>query len=263
MITSLYNQKIKNLIAARKPATRRTQQRVIIEGTRECQCAFAASLPIREVYYCTPYLDAPAQAVLNEAQQLDAVCYEVAESVFDKISFGNRKEGIVFVAEEPAHALETISLQTTSLVIVIDAVEKPGNVGAILRTANATGVDAVLITNSGIDLYNQNAIRASLGALFLTPTVQCTPEKAYAWLRKNNVQIITAHPDASASYLSSDATRSTAYVVGREDTGVSSFWLSHADACVHIPMTGIINSLNVSVSTGILLYEVMRQRKQK
>jgi TrmH family RNA methyltransferase len=165
------------------------------------------------------------------------------------------------VGEEPVLTLDSIPLRSVPLIIVTDAVEKPGNLGAMIRTANAAGCDAVIATNDSTDIYNQNVIRASLGSVFNTPTCTATQEETLKWLHKNMIEIVTAHPEAQSSYLSLDYTKPTAFVLGREDTGVSQWWLDHTTHHISIPMQGNVNSLNVSVTAAILIYEALRQRQ--
>lgn len=261
MITSVQNPKIKQLVKLRDSRTRRQEKSVLIEGARECMCALKAKLAIREVFLCEAGLNDEGHAIIAELTKAGLSPLAVNERVFEKISFGHRNEGIIVIADEPTHTLPSLTLRKAPLILITDAIEKPGNLGAIIRTANAAGSDAIISTNARLDIYNHNVIRASLGAVFNTPVLTTTAEATLAWLEQKKIQTIIAHPDAPRSYLSFDYRKPTAFILGREDTGVSTWWRDHATHQAVIPMHGVVNSLNVSVTAAVLIYEALRQRQ--
>ena len=189
--------------------------------------------------------------------------FVVSRSLYEKIAYREGTEGIVAVMRARQMRLEDLQPSPAPLILVLEGVEKPGNLGAVLRTADAAGVDAVLVCDPLTDLYNPNLIRASLGALFSVPTVACTSEEAFAWLSSRGIAVLTAQLQDSVLYYETDMVRSTALVFGTEDKGLSDFWRNRADAHIRIPMAGAMDSLNVSVSAAILAFEAVRQRKQQ
>jgi len=160
----------------------------------------------------------------------------------------------------PRASLEALRLSGVPLVIVAESIEKPGNLGAILRTADAARVDALLVCDPRLDLWNPNVVRASRGALFSVPVVECDSASALGWLRRGKMRILAATPSAGTPYFKVDLREPVAVAVGTEDEGLSEFWMSNADLKVNIPMAGRVNSLNVSVSTALIVYEALRQR---
>ena len=167
---------------------------------------------------------------------------------------------MVAVLKVRERTLDELSLSGNPLILVLESVEKPGNIGAVLRSADAAGVDAVLVCDPLTDLYNPNLIRSSLGALFSVPTLCCSSQEAAAWLKRHGISILTAQLQDSELYYDTDMTRGTAIVLGTEDRGLSPFWREQADAHIRIPMAGLMDSLNVSVSAAILCFEAVRQR---
>ncbi len=170
---------------------------------------------------------------------------------------------MVAVLRTRERSLDDLSLPANPLILLLESVEKPGNIGAVLRSADAAGVDAVLVCDPLTDLYNPNLIRASLGAIFSVPTICCTSQEAAAWLKRHEIAILTAQLQDSELYYDTDMTRATALVMGSEDRGLSPFWREQADAHIRIPMAGLMDSLNVSVSAAILCFEAVRQRSRQ
>jgi len=185
---------------------------------------------------------------------------ECTEDVFRKMAYRDRPEGLLAVGPQIHHALDGLSIKEPSLVVVAEAIEKPGNLGTILRTADAAGVDAVLVCDRSTDINNPNVVRASIGTLFTVPAVETSSAETLAWLRQNGFTILAATPHADSRYTDVDLTGNVALVVGTEQYGLSEHWLSEADLKVRIPMLGQADSLNVSAATTILLYEAVRQR---
>ena len=186
--------------------------------------------------------------------------FEVSEEVYRKISYREGTEGIIAEVRTPERKLEGLVLPERPLLVVLESVEKPGNLGAVLRSADAAGADAVLVCDPLTDLWNPNLIRASVGAVFTVPCVACSSEEAIAFLKARGIRILTAQLQDSSLYYDCDMTAGTALVMGTESTGLTDLWRRAADAHIRIPMLGRLDSLNVSVSAAILLFEAVRQR---
>ena len=190
----------------------------------------------------------------------------VSEKVYEHIAYRGTTEGVIAVVRAKPHTLSDIAKDDVSrspLYIVLEGVEKPGNLGAILRSADASGVDAVIVCDPLTDIYNPNIIRGSIGAVFTVPTVVCSSEECISFMKEHGVQILTAQLQDSNLYYDQDMTRPTAIVMGTEATGLTNQWREAADAHIRIPMLGRLDSLNVSVSAAILMYEAVRQRGGK
>lgn len=190
----------------------------------------------------------------------DAESTTVTRAVFEKISYRDNPDGWLGIFPIPKHTLEDITLSTSPLVIVAESVEKPGNLGAILRTADAAHVDALLVCDPRVDLWNPNVIRASRGAVFTVPTIEIDSSSTLSWLKSKQMRVLAATPAANELYTDVDMKGPIAITVGTEDTGLTDFWMQHADLKVKIPMLGQVNSLNVSIATALITYEAIRQR---
>lgn len=258
-ITSLQNPKIKNIAKLTKSKERKEQNLFIIEGAREMSLALSAGYKTNSVFVCpelftkTDYPD-----VLNDIP--DNKLFEVSESIFEKIAYREGSDGLLVLATPNNHRLENLNLSENPFIIVLESVEKPGNLGAILRSADAAQVDAVIICDPATDLYNPNAVRSSVGCLFTVQTAICTSQEALAYLKKKEIQTFAAELRASQWYQDTDFTKPSAIIMGTEADGLTDFWLKEADARIKIPMRGKIDSLNVSVSTAVITFEAMRQR---
>ena len=252
LLTSPQNPKIKDLLNLEtKSRERKARGLFVVEGRREYERAKAAGWQTETLF---------VREGEPEAAQAD---FLVSERVYEKIACRGGTEGIVAVMRAQERNLAELTLSAAPLVLVLERVEKPGDLGAVLRSADAAGVDAVLVCDPLTDLYNPNLIRASLGALFSVPTVACTSQEAFDWLSAKGIAILTAQLQDSKLYYDTDMVRPTAIVFGAEDTGLSSFWRERANAHIRIPMAGTMDSLNVSVSAAILAYEAVRQRNQQ
>ncbi len=185
----------------------------------------------------------------------------VTRAVFEKISYRDNPDGWLGIFPVPKISLADLKLSASPLVIVAESVEKPGNLGAILRTADAAHVDALLVCDPRVDLWNPNVVRASRGAVFTVPTVEVDSSTALAWLKSNKMRVLAATPSAEVLYTDIDLKQPVAIAVGTEDEGLTDFWMQNADLKVKIPMMGKINSLNVSIATALITYEAVRQRK--
>lgn len=245
LITSIHNPKIKHLLLLQqKSSARRKEGLFVVEGQRELEHCIAAGYEIVETYR------------MGE---------NVSEKVYEHIAYRGTTEGVIAIVRAKHHDLSALPKQGDyhPLYIVLERVEKPGNLGAILRSADASGVDAVIVCDPLTDIYNPNIIRGSIGAVFTVPTVVCSSEECINFMKERGVQILTAQLQDSNLYYDQDMTRPTAIVMGTEATGLTDQWREAADAHIRIPMLGRLDSLNVSVSAAILMYEAVRQRGGK
>ena len=256
-ITSLHNPVIKQIIKLRQAGERQRQGLIIIEGFAEIKLAIASGLSLEIFCYSEDWADKERSPVQIMNRELLAVSKEA----FKKISYREHPDGFLALAKSFYLSLPDIVLGANPILLVIEAVEKPGNLGAILRSADAAGIDAVLVCDAQTDIYNPNVIRASLGTVFSDQIVICSTQQAISWLQKNKISIYAAAPQAKNIYAEADYRGATAIVVGAEHQGLSQTWLKAASQKIKIPMQGKINSLNASVSTAIILFEAMRQRQ--
>lgn len=254
-ITSAQNPKIKQLLALQeKSRLRRETGLFVVEGLRELEHCLAAGFEADTVFCCPEIL--AGRSIPGSGHKL----FEVSKEVYSKIAYREGTEGVIAEVKCKDRQLGELQLPAEPLVVVLESVEKPGNLGAVLRSADAAGVDAVIICDPLTDLYNPNLIRASIGGIFSVPCVACSSEEAIDWLKANKIQILTAQLQDSSLYYDTDMRRGTAIVMGTESTGLTDVWRKAADAHIRIPMLGRLDSLNVSVSAAILLYEAVRQR---
>ena len=272
-ITSIQNPKIKHIaLLQQKSAERRKSGLFIVEGQRELGHCLAAGYDIDSIYvlesqYESLFSDNATRATVDADGNVSlgdiynkVKVNTVTPQVYEKIAYRGSTEGILAVVKTKQHNLAGLKLPDNPLVIVLEGVEKPGNLGAILRTADAAGVDAVLVCDPLTDLYNPNLIRSAIGAIFTVPVATCTSEECISYLKDKGIKILTAQLQDSLLYYDQDMTVATAIVMGTESTGLTDIWRNAADAHIRIPMLGKLDSLNVSVSTAVLVYEAVRQR---
>ena len=253
IITSVQNARIKHVLALQlKSSLRREKGLFVVEGQREIEHCIACGYEITELFV----IDS-----LGYSGGIPATV--VTPQVYEKMAYRERTEGIIAVAKCKEHRLDDLHLKEKPLVVVIESVEKPGNLGAILRTAEAAGVDAVMVCDPLTDLYNPNLIRASIGGVFSVPVAVCNSKDCIAFLKAHKIRILTAQLQDSYDYYDYDMHEATAIVMGTESTGLTQQWREAADAHIRIPMLGRLDSLNVSVSAAILMYEAVRQRNSK
>ncbi|HEU0291178.1 MAG TPA: RNA methyltransferase [Anaerolineales bacterium] len=253
-ITSLQNPRVKHIVKLRDDKkTRREDDLMLVEGYDEIQLALSAGHKPQTLLSSPELISRQISGVLAET-------LTVSRAVFEKMSYRENPDGWLAVFPIPYLSLEDLTLRDTPLVIVAESIEKPGNLGAILRTADAAQVDAVLLCDPRVDLWNPNVVRASRGAVFSVPVVQGDNASALEWLKSRKMRILAATPSAEMLYTDVDLREPIAIAVGTEDDGLTDFWLSNADVKVGIPMMGKANSLNVSVSTALIVYEAVRQR---
>ncbi len=260
IINSQQNEKIKKLVKLREAAAERNKQQLfIIEGKREIKLAVASKIEIVELFYCQELIREQGEFFNLTEKKLT----EVAKRVFEKISLRQNPDGFLALAKIKQLSLINLKLTANPLIIILEAIEKPGNLGAILRSADAAGVDAVIINDQKTDIYNPNVIRASQGTVFTVPVVITSREQTISWCKQNKIRTLAASPEANKEYSEENFKNASAIVMGTEDKGLSEQWLKKADEKIKIKMRGKIDSLNVSVSTAIILFEAIRQRREQ
>ena len=260
-ITSLQNRRVKDACRLRDRRGRQDQQRIIIDGTREINRALDAGCDVVELFVRQDDIFESAIELLQlKADACGVEIIPVTPQVFGKLAFGARSEGVVAVARPPHRTLAELRLGPNPVVAVLEGVEKPGNVGAVIRSADGAGVAAVIVVDGATDLYNPNAIRASLGTAFTVPLVAAPAETTRDWLEENGFQIVAARVGAGTNYADISYRRATALVLGSESQGLSDIWQGDAVTPISLPMLGVADSLNVSVTAALLFYEALRQR---
>lgn len=261
IITSKQNAKIKSLANLRRRREREREGLTLVDGFEELSCALDAGVVIRSLYYCPELMGGDDQrARLQELLQTGVEAYELSRDVFEKAAYREGPDGWLAVVPAPKTGLDQLKLKQNPLLLIIEAVEKPGNIGAMLRTADAAGVDAVISVSSVTDWGNPNIIRASKGALFSVPVADAEPQQMIDWLRERSIAVIASTPDTTKLYTEPDLTGGVALTVGSEKYGHTKLWLDSATTKVRIPMFGKVNSLNVATSAALLVYESVRQR---
>jgi len=269
-ITSLQNPRVKNLLLLQQKSRERTKQNlVIVEGLRESHIALMAGYLLKEAYICLEISKPVSSLFPSDTTSFpldtslfpkEARIFEISRPVFEKIAYREGSDGFIALFEPRDLKLQNVKLKANPLVIILESVEKPGNLGAILRTADAANADAVIICDPLTDIYNPNVIRSSIGCVFSRQVVACSSEDAQQWLLQNNITSYAAELRASSHYYKHDYKGSVAFVMGTEADGLTDKWINFCNHRIIIPMLGSIDSLNVSVSTAILVSEAMRQR---
>lgn len=267
-ISSAANPRIKEVLKLEKRQVRDLRQATVVEGMREVSRALAAGIIPQEAYVCPELVHGDSgRALVRRLEQLDAQRVTqlslVSPEVFDRLVVRQQSGGIVLVTPYVRHSMQSLQLAEIPFVVIIEGVEKPGNLGAILRTADAAGVDAVIVTAGATDIHNPNVVRASLGTLFTLPVVEAEPTEIIGWLADHGINIVAAAPDAECVYTKIDMRGPVALVMGSEAWGLSEAWRSAASHLVRIPMHGAADSLNLATATALLLYEVVRQRQDE
>jgi len=261
IISSPHNPKVKALAALRERRAREAAQLALVEGYEELSLALTSGAQPVELFYAPVYFrDAAQRALIAQWQARGAACYEVSERVFAKLAYREHPDGWLGTFAFQPRPLDALRLSDAPFVVICEGVEKPGNLGAILRTADAARADAVIACDPRTDWANPNVIRASKGALFAVQVAAAESRETLAWLRQRAIRVIVATPAAPLPYSAPDYRVGVAIALGTEKEGLSRLWLENADAAVAIPMFGKVNSLNVSAAAALLLYEVVRQR---
>ncbi|WP_296312601.1 TrmH family RNA methyltransferase [Winogradskyella sp. UBA3174] len=259
LINSINNSLIKQLYQLKEKSRQRKKTGLfLIEGKRELSLAIKGGYKIESLLF---FSDLFSESEANAMSKYDIEIIEISKEVFQKLAHRDTTEGVIAVVKTKLHNLENLKLESKNpLILVAEAPEKPGNIGALLRTADAANVDAVIIANPKSDLYNPNIIRSSVGSVFTTEIAMASSKDAISFLKKYNFNIFSAILQESEPYHIQDYTLPTAIVVGTEATGLTNEWRDNATQNISIPMQGIIDSMNVSVAAGILIFEVKRQR---
>jgi len=262
LISSLQNPRVKAVVRLRNRRDRDRERKMLIEGYRELLRAFRNGYPVDELFVCEELFQGENEGTLIDGlSETGTRILATAPEVFRKMAYRDRPEGLLGVAPFRRRALSDIDLgDAPALVVVAEAIEKPGNLGAMLRSADAAAVRALILCDPCTDLFNPNVVRASIGALFAVPVAEASAEQAVAWLRERGISTLAATPHAERVYTDVDMTAPLAIVVGTEQHGLSDPWLRQADLQARIPMLGQADSLNVATATALLLYEAVRQR---
>lgn len=259
-LSSIHNPKIKRLVALQQKASERRESGLfVVEGQRELEHCVSAGYQVESFFICPEICRVEICHIFAKTPK--ARIFEIDKTLYSKVAYREGTEGIIAIVKYQAQELSGLQLKDNPLIAVIEGVEKPGNIGAILRSCDACGVDALIVCDPKCDIYNPNLIRASIGAVFTVPTAVCSSTEAISFLKDANIQILTAQLQDSSLYYDCNMRRGTAIVMGTEDQGLSSQWREAADAHIRIPMLGQLDSLNVSVSCAILLFEALRQRQ--
>ena len=262
-ITSLTNPMVKAAVRLRDRRERDATGLTIVDGAREIVRALDAGVRLERAFVAPDLIRAPdARAVIDRLRGEPSVT-EVSSTVLGKIAFGERSDGVVAIVEAPKRQLEDLAVSADALVVVVERVEKPGNLGAILRSADGAGAAAVIAADPLTDIYNANAIRASLGTIFTLPVAAAGARETRDWLAANGIRPIATLVDAPQRYVDADLSRPIAIVLGSEAAGLSDTWRDPGVTAVSIPMAGVADSLNVSTAAAILLYEAVRQNRQR
>ena len=261
IITSVQNPKVKHvLLLQQKSAERRREGLFVVEGRRELQHCLEGGYELDSIFCCQELAEAD-DMFMQQLANINSPLSIVDKRVYERMAYRGSTEGVVALVRTKSRRLEDLQLSEHTLIIVLESVEKPGNLGAVLRSADAAQADAVIVCDPLTDLYNPNLIRSSIGAIFTVPTVACSSEECISFLKKRNIRILTAQLQDSRLYYDTDMTQGTAIVMGTESTGLTNQWREAADAHIRIPMLGRLDSLNVSVNAAILLFDAVRQRE--
>lgn len=260
-LASCDNPRIKEIIKLRQAHYRKENNLFIIEGYREFKLALRSNLDIVALYYCPSFFKKDDEhQILKSLLASRVSLFEVDQKLYNKISYGDRKEGLIALARQPSLSLDNIKLKTNPLLVVADSIEKPGNIGAILRTSDGCGIDGLIVSGGNADVYNPNTVRSSMGTIFTVAIAKAENAQAFSYLKKHKIKIVSASTQAKLIYSAFDFRSACAIVLGSEDKGLSEIWKENADCEVRIPMVGAADSLNVSVAASVLLFEALRQR---
>lgn len=263
-ITSIQNQLIKDIFQLQeKSKARKKAGLFVIEGIREIEIALKNDFEITQLLFCFNLFDAENLNNFKKKLSTATELIEISKEVYQKIAYRESTEGIIAIARTKNHSLESLQLPENPLIIVLESLEKPGNIGAVLRTADAANIDAVLIADPKTDLYNPNMVRSSVGAVFTNKIATADSTAIINYLKSKNIAIFSAILQEAVSYYSVDFTEGSAIVMGTEATGLSEVWRSQSTSNIIIPMQGQIDSMNVSVAAAVLIFEAKRQRNSQ
>jgi TrmH family RNA methyltransferase len=263
VITSPANPQIKRLVALRRRRIREAAAVTLVEGREELGLALSAGVRPVVLYYCPDLIGGGPRSLVGQAEGLGADVVQVSRPVFEKIAYRESPDGWLAVVPAVRSGLAALEVGEQPLILVCDRVEKPGNLGAMLRTADAAGVTAVIATDPVTDWGNPNVIRASKGTVFSVPVASASTAEVMRWLAEHALKVVATAPGPGVELIDADLTGAIAIAVGSESCGLSAEWLARADLLVHIPMFGYADSLNVATSAAIVTYEAVRQRMQR
>lgn len=267
-ITSLQNPKLKKAVKLADRKERNETGLFLIEGFRELKRAADSGVAIQTLFICPKlFLGSNENALIEQIEKTGAEIIACNEPVFQKLSYRDRPDGLVAIAIQMQETLEDLiahlATKKDPFLIIAEAIEKPGNLGTILRSADAAGVDAVIVCDRCTDIYNPNVVRASVGTLFTIPVIEATSAETLRFLKEKKIKVIAATPSAEKEFTETELSGAVAIAVGTEQLGLTDLWMNSADIQVRIAMHGVADSLNVATATTLLLYEVVRQRKIK
>ncbi|HET7537074.1 MAG TPA: RNA methyltransferase [Candidatus Didemnitutus sp.] len=260
-ITSLQNPRVKQLVRLRERRERDDAGLFLIEGYREIRRALEKGVRPKEFYFSPEwFLGENEPALIELARQAGAQLFELSKDAFAKVAYRERPDGLLAIAEQWKRGLSDLALGAKPFLLVVEAIEKPGNLGTILRSADAAGCDAVIVCDPVTDIFNPNVVRASTGVLFSVPVAIADSKAVHAWLVEKGIRVVATTPDTPHLYTQTDLRGPLAIVMGSEQYGLSEFWLKESNTLVRIPMAGQADSLNVAMATIITLFEAVRQR---
>ena len=264
-ITSSQNEKIKKVVKLKNKNKREKLSLFLIEGYREIFRALSSKIEFESLFVCDDFfLGSNEEKLIEKLKRKNIPIYNCKKDVFKKISYRDRPDGLLAIAKPFKHTFKdlekVLSHKKKAFLVIVEAIEKPGNLGTILRSSDAAGVDAVLVADPKTDIFNPNVVRASIGTLFSQMIIVEETDKIFKFLKEKKIQIVATTPHAKKIYTKIDLTKSVAIAMGTEQYGLSDTWMKKADIKVKIPMLGIADSLNVASATTILLYETQRQR---
>ena len=261
MLTSLRNPRVRDVVRLSKRRYRDRQRRFVIEGKRELAAAAAVRFPLQTLFYCEDFLaDDNDRTLIDQLAAGGAACEPTSRAVFEKMSYRRTPDGLLAIAAMPSITLDALpEPPANSLWLIAAAIEKPGNLGAMLRSADAVGANGVLVADPATDVFNPNVVRASVGALFSVPVAAASQSQLCAWLAERRIRVLAASPDAAADYTTADFRGSVAVTIGSENAGLGTAWLAHYET-VRIPMSGRLDSINAATAAAVLLFEARRQR---
>ncbi len=262
-ISSLQNPRVKQLVKLRDRRSRDEAGVFLVEGYREIRRALEKNVVVKEFYFSPAwFLGENERALIERAAAAGAQLFELTKEAFAKVAYRERPDGLLAVAPQWRRSLADLALPEAAFVLVVESIEKPGNLGTILRSADAAGCDAVVVCDPVTDVFNPNVVRASTGVLFSVPLVVDESARVRQWLQERGIRAIATTPAAEKTYTDADFRGPVAIVMGSEQYGLSEFWLKHCDLAVRIPMAGQADSLNVAMATIITLFEAVRQRSK-
>lgn len=260
-ISSLQNPRVKQLVKLRDRRPRDEAGVFLVEGYREIRRALEKGVALQEIYFSPEwFLGENEPALIAQAQATGAQAFELTKDAFAKVAYRERPDGLLAVAPQWKRSLDGLKLPAAPFLLVVEAIEKPGNLGTILRSADAAGCDAVIVCDPVTDIFNPNVVRASTGVLFSVPLVVAESREVHAWLKAKGIRTAATTPHTTNIYTQTDLRGPLAVVMGSEQYGLSEFWMKGADTLVRIPMAGQADSLNVAMATIITLFEAVRQR---